>query len=229
MINALIDLYFNPEKSMKKAVGKESIVRGIFNFSIIPVVIAFIFGLLIGILTLVFGGSPTPTEMIMPIIGFPIGAFILVLIGSLLVNLFFWFANKLVKNPKNFTKLYYTLSVGFLSVMIVLVVPAIIYIIGMMLTQIAAVGLAVNPAMSSFAFLGLALSAIGLVLLIPLALLGHYTCWLVLKEATGLENKKLVKALLITTIITAVAGFIILVLLGAILIQVLGLGAVPAV
>jgi len=228
LINTLMDLYFNPEKTMKKAVGKESLLKGIKNFTIIPVIIAFIFGLSTVILTLMLGGTTNPVDMIMPIIGFPIGAFILVLIGTLLVNLFFWISNKLLKNKKSFTKLYYTVSVGALSILTVLIAPIVIYIIGMILTQLSVIGATVSQMFAIMGTLGLILSIIGMIILIPLAMLGHYTGWLVLKEATGLENKKLVKALIITTMVSVIVGFVILAVLGALFIQMMGITPVIA-
>ncbi len=207
MFNEWFDAFWNPTNAFEAGKRNASLVQGIKNYTLIPVVLAFLFGALVSAASSMLGGALAMVPGAGAILGigvyafalFPIAAFLLIAVFSLLSAAFFLAGAKLMGSNVKFTVLYYLTSLYLPAFYLILIGMVILLIAGLVLTPF---------------LIGIPILMFGYALVYSVLFYYIYLYWVALKVATGLSNQKVVLAeaigyFLLFIVLVVLIGFIV--------------------
>ncbi|MFH0714331.1 MAG: hypothetical protein V1847_01165 [Candidatus Diapherotrites archaeon] len=195
--------FYNPEVELEKEKKKADLWKGVLNYCLIPTIAAFAVGIIVSVVSVLFGSLLSGVEGgdVLQSIGMgafillPVLAFVGVAILSLLCMGFTFLGAKLMKSKGNFTTLYYLSSVFLPALYLIVIGLFVIYIIGLALASV---------------YIGILISLVAMAFIYVVFFYYLYLYWLVLKTALNLPNQKL--------IIAEAIGFILLFIVAAIIV-----------
>ena len=146
MIDTWIGILTKPEETMAAEKANANIVGGLINVVIASVIVAIIAGVIMAIITAISSlipglGNIAGALGVIAIIVVPIGIVITCVIGSLLLNLFFWGAAKILGGNGSFGTQYYLLSLIAVPMVVISIVAMII---GVVLAIIPFIGIIIG-------------------------------------------------------------------------------------
>ncbi|MDP2973961.1 MAG: hypothetical protein Q8N60_02835 [Candidatus Diapherotrites archaeon] len=169
MFETLIGVLTKPEETMAAEKANASIVRGIINFAIAALIMGFIAGAILTVISLLIapfiamisiipGIDPVTVAAlkaltsigILAIVIVPIVAIILTVIASLLANLVMWISAKIAGGSGSFSLQYYLLSLIATPSLLVYLLFGIILIVSIVIPIIGLIGMPVAFAISGY-------------------------------------------------------------------------------